>query len=252
MTISRRELMAGAGATAVAASIPVEAHAQRGPAQGDAATRPMLAAMAERLLRQYPENATSLGLDKGARAGLKARLTDRSTVGVQQRASMAAAQLARLKAVDRASLTPSTALDVDVVQAAYELAVEGNRFGFGDVTILNTEWSYRSSPYAVAQNFGSWAEYPDFLDSKHIVAGRADADAYLMRMEAYAANLDGETERLRRDAGRGVVAPSFLLDKTLRQMTATRAVPVARACSSARSPGAPQGSATMRTAPPGS
>ena len=220
MTINRRELLAGAVAATAALGGPANAQA------GDAAAKRMLAETAEQLLAEYPENATSLGLDKGARAGLKARLTDRTPAGSRRHAAAAASRLARLKAVDRRTLDAATALDVDVVQAAHELAVDGYKFPFGDVAVLNTEWSYRNSPYAAAHNMGAWAEYPDFLDTKHLVANKADADAYLARMEAYAANLDGETERLRRDAGLGVIAPAFLLDKQLRQMKTARAGPV--------------------------
>lgn len=223
MTMTRRDLLTGVGAVALTASVPVGAQ----NARGDAAARAQLSAMAEALLAEYPENATTLGLDKGARAGLKARLTDRSLAGTRARASAAAARLARLKAIGRTRLTPATALDVDVVQAAHELAVDGAKFPFGDVAILNTEWSYRSSPYVATQNMGAYAEYPDFLDAKHTLETRADAEAYLARMEAYAANLDGETGRLRHDAGLGVVAPAFLLDKTLRQIRAQRAVAAA-------------------------
>ena len=227
MIPTRRDVLAGAGAAAALGAIPAAALGQK-TRSSDAAARQLLAATAEELLAEYPENATSLGLHKGARASLKSRLTDRSPAGVRRQAAAAAARLRRLRGIDRARLTPATALDVDVVQAAHELAVDGYRFPFGDVTILNTEWSYRSSPYAVAQNFGSWAEYPDFLDSKHTVESKADADAYLARLEAYAANLDGETQRLRHDAGLGVSAPAFLLDKTLRQMKAARGVPAGR------------------------
>ena len=227
MTINRRELIGGAGALAAAAALPGGADAQtRGGQPGDAAARRMLGEVAERLLAEYPENATSLGLDKGARAGLKARLTDRTPAGDRARAGTAAARLARLKATDRRTLGADVALNVDVVQAAHELAADGYRFPFGDVAVLNTEWSYRSSPYAAAHNMGAWAEYPDFLDTKHVVATRADAEAFVRRLDAYADNLDGETERLRRDAALGVVAPAFLIDKQLRQMRGARATPI--------------------------
>jgi uncharacterized protein (DUF885 family) len=79
----------------------------------------------------------------------------------------------------------------------------------------------------VAQNTGAFVEVPDFLDSSHVVETAADAQAYLARLEAYAGVLDGETERLAHDRGLGVVAPDFLLDKTLKQMKAARAQPAA-------------------------
>ncbi|MDI1297392.1 MAG: DUF885 family protein, partial [bacterium] len=67
---------------------------------------------------------------------------------------------------------------------------------------------------------------PDFLDSTHAIKDSGDADAYLARLEAYAANLDGETARLQHDAALGVIAPAFLLDKTLAQMNHVRALPI--------------------------
>ena len=43
----------------------------------------LLSEVAEEMLADYPENATGLGIDTGARASLKAKLTDRSAAGQQ-------------------------------------------------------------------------------------------------------------------------------------------------------------------------
>jgi uncharacterized protein (DUF885 family) len=193
----------------------------------DAGVNRLLASFAEALLAEFPENAASLGIDKGERAALKSRLTDRSPQGNRRRAAAAAARLAQLNAIDEQTLGEAARTDLGVVRTAHELAVAGNRFPYGDVVILNNQWSYRNTPYVVAQNSGAFVEYPDFLDSNHGIASAADAEAYLERLEAYAANLDGETALLRHNASLGVIAPSFLLDKTLTQMRAARAVPVA-------------------------
>ncbi len=135
-------------------------------------------------------------------------------------------RLARLRAIRLDTLSPATRTDVEVVRTSHELAADGFAFPFGDMAMMNSNWSYRNSPYAVAQNTGSFVETPDFLDSNHKVENSADADAYLARLEAYAANLDGETQRLRHDAGIGVIAPAFLLDKTLAQMARVQGQPV--------------------------
>ena len=228
MLIDRRGLLQGASTVALLGLLPASAKAAAGAAAPDVAAEALLSGMADALLAEFPENATYLGIDKGARAGLKAKLTDRSPAGVQHQAALAEARLKQLRAVDRAALTPATRLDVDVVQTAHELAVEGYRFPYGDVVSLNQGVSYRNAPYVVAQNTGAFVETPDFLDSQHRVENAADADAYLARMEAYAAALDGETERVRHDGAAGVVLPAFLLDKTLRQMAAGRAQPVGK------------------------
>ena len=196
-------------------------------APGDAAAEALLSSVAEDLMREYPENASALGLDKGARAALKATLTDRSLEGRGKLAATAKARLAKMKAVDRKGLSPAAALDLGVVQTAHELAMEGFDFPYGDAIGLSSQWSYRNAPYVVAQNTGAFVETPDFLDSQHGVANAADIDAYLTRLELYAAQLDGETARLKHDGALGVIAPDFLLDKTLKQQKGARAQPIA-------------------------
>lgn len=231
MTTTRRDLLA-AGASALALSaLPARALAATGAATGpangaDARAEALLAQMAEAMLADAPETASGLGIDIGARAPLKARLGDKSPAGQARIAAHVRDRLARLRAIKLDTLSPATRTDVEVVRTSHELAADGFAFPFGDMAMMNSNWSYRNSPYAVAQNTGSFVETPDFLDSNHKVENGADADAYLARLEAYAANLDGETQRLRHDAGIGVIAPAFLLDKTLAQMARVQGQPV--------------------------
>jgi len=224
--LARRQFLTS---TALVAALPLlpgcATRIGGGAAPDDAAMQAMLAEVAEAMLREYPENATSLGLDKDGRSGLKAQLTDRSLAGYRRLGQQAAERLRRLKAIDRANLSPGTRLDLDVIETSHALAVEGFRFPYGDSVVLNQNWSYRNSPYVVAQNTGAFVEIPDFLDSNHKVENSADAEAYLARVEAYAAMLDGETERLVHNRSLGVIAPDFLLDKTLKQMRSSRAQP---------------------------
>jgi uncharacterized protein (DUF885 family) len=220
---NRRDVLALGAATLALGS----AGAVQAAAPGDAAAEALLSGVAEDLMREYPENASALGLDKGARAALKSTLTDRSLDGRGKLAAAAKARVAKMKAVDRKGLGPATALDLGVVQTAHELAAEGFDFAYGDSIVLSSQWSYRNAPYVVAQNTGAFVEIPDFLDSQHGVANTADIDAYLTRLELYAAQLDGETARLKHDGALGVVAPDFLLDKTLKQQRSARAQPIA-------------------------
>uniref|UniRef100_B0T4Z8 Twin-arginine translocation pathway signal n=1 Tax=Caulobacter sp. (strain K31) TaxID=366602 RepID=B0T4Z8_CAUSK len=221
--LNRRDVLALGAATLALGS----ASASRAAAPGDTAAEAQLSGVAEDLMREYPENASALGLDKGARAALKSTLTDRSLEGRAKLAAAAKARVARMKAVDRKGLSPATAQDLGVVQTAHELTVEGFDFAYGDAIGLSAQWSYRNAPYVVAQNTGAFVEIPDFLDSQHGVASAADAEAYLTRLELYAAQLDGETARLKHDGALGVVAPDFLLDKTLKQQKGARAQPIA-------------------------
>jgi hypothetical protein len=127
-------------------------------------------------------------------------------------------RLARLATADMAALGPGARVDAEVVRASFESALRGFAFRYGDVAV----GGWRNSPYVVAQNVGAYLDVPRLLDSEHKVETPADADAYLARVESYAAQLDGETERLKSARGQGVVAPDFLLDKCLKQIRLSR------------------------------
>lgn len=217
MTTSRRDFIVGTGAAIAVANLPA-----RAAGADDAGTEKLLAEFAEELLVEYPENATGLGIDTGARAGLKSKLSDRSAAGQQAIAQRVAKRLERLKRIDTSSLGDAARIDVDVMRTAHEFASEGFAFPYGDTALLNQSWSWRNAPYVVAQNTGAFLEIPGMLDEQHTVATREDADAYLSRLEAYAGQLDGETGRLQSAAAQGVIAPDFLLDKTLSQIRIAR------------------------------
>ncbi len=212
---TRRELLVGAGALGIVAATP--AIAEVGP--GDAAASAYLQAIVEELLADYPENALSLGIDKDARAALHARFGDRSPAAYAARGRRASERLARLKAIDRNRLSAPVALDVDVTTTAHEIAVEGWRvMPVGDVATFNNDNSYRSTPYVLSQNTGAYLELPENLTNHHEIAGPADAEAYVARIGAYAAALDGETERLLVDQAKGAILPGFLNDIAVGQL----------------------------------
>ncbi len=193
MTTSRREFVAGSCAV-IAALTHLRARAGSG---ASSAVEQLLAEMAEELLSDYPENATALGIDTGKRAPLKARLTDRSATGQETIARRVARRIERLRAVDASTLDDPVRIDLDVVLTAHETAAEGFAFPYGEVALLNQNWSWRNAPYVVAQNTGAFLEIPNILVEQHTVTTREDADAYLARLEAYAGQLDGETGRLK-------------------------------------------------------
>jgi uncharacterized protein (DUF885 family) len=218
MTTTRRDFIVGTGAAIAVANLPVQA-----AGAGDKkAIDKLLAQFAEELLAEYPESATGLGIDNDQRAQLKSRLADRSAAGQLASARRVAQRLEKLKAIDPFGLDEATRIDVDVMRTAHEFAMEGFAFSYGDVALLNLSWSWRNAPYVVAQNTGAFLEIPGLLDQQHTIENRSDADAYLARLEAYAGQLEGETARLHSAAAQGVIAPDFLLDKTLNQLRIAR------------------------------
>ncbi len=166
-------------------------------------------------LRQNPESATQLGLDKGTNADLKSKLRDVSAAGIAAAKALNKDQMRRLKAIDANALMGLDRVNYDTVAYTHESAAALGAFDFGSM-------SYGPSPYAVSQLTGAYQSVPDFLDTKHKIEVKSDADAYLVRLEAFAGQLDSNTEQMRHDAAQGVVPPDFLLDTTLMQMTKTR------------------------------
>jgi uncharacterized protein (DUF885 family) len=216
MLLSRRDLLASAAATAAAGITPAFA--------ADTQIDGVFDALSDALLNDSPETATFLSLDKGKRAGLKSKLSDASWAHASQDHVTCAAWLAKLNAIPAAGLSSAAALNKAVVAYALELGRDAGRFPYGNNN-LNSAMGEASSPYVVSQEGGSFVGVTEFLDSQHSIETKADCDAYLSRMEAYATALDAETDRIKRDAGQGVILPDFLLNTALGQMTVAQKVP---------------------------
>src|SRR5262245_652994 len=124
MLMSRREAMA---VLATTAALPLMHGCGRSSAPSgtnmEAETLSLLDQFADSLLNLAPESATWLGIDTGARAALRSRLTDRSAEGVQRIASQVRSDLERANAVDRSRLTYATRTSNDVVRSAYATAL---------------------------------------------------------------------------------------------------------------------------------
>jgi len=169
-------------------------------------------------LARSPQEATSLGLDTGALAGQRARLRDVSLAAIATDKAQIADRLRRLKSVDRAALAGMAAVNYDTVAYIYAVEDEANRrFDYGGLGA--------GRPYVISQLTGAYQGVPDFLDNQHPIAVKADAEAYLERLGAFAAVMDQEIEVARHDGALGTVPPDFILDRALGQMAQFRATP---------------------------
>ena len=215
MDLNKRAFLGGTSAVVATALLPREASAAP-PAVG-----PLYDRLVQAQLRRSPESATQLGLDTGANADLRAKLSDQSLAGVAQNRAAARDELAALLQVDRAALSADDQVAYDAVLYTRRSAVAVGAFSYGGS-------GYGPSPYVVSQQTGAYQDVPDFLDTKHKVETAGDADAYLQRLSAFGRQLDDQTARMRRDAQAGVVPPDFILDLVTDQMTKT-AVPAEQA-----------------------
>jgi uncharacterized protein (DUF885 family) len=212
--LDRRTFIASTGAAALAtALLPETLLAQPRAGSGDSALNALFERIFQQNVQNSPEQATSLGLDKGANAALKGRLTPRTLAERARQLAQTKQALSELEAVDRSALSPAAKLNLEVV--TYSLGnqiVAPQRFGLDSAI----------RPYRIFQQGGAYFSVPDFLNTAHTINTKEDAEAYLSRLEAFAVALDQDSAMQRIEAARGYVAPAWSLDLTLGQMAKLR------------------------------
>ena len=210
--IDRRRLMftAAAGA-ALAATGQAVAAPQAAAGSASAGLKAVMDTIVQETLMTSPELLTSLGFDKGPNAAKKALLDDRSQAKIDADKVKFRAQMASLKAVDRAGLSVDEQVWYDSLEYFGDTAIVGYDFPYGG-------GGFGPSPYTVSQLTGCYQSIPDFLDSQHAIDTAEDAEAYLSRVSAFATALDQETARMLADFEAGAVPPDFVIERTLSQM----------------------------------
>jgi len=227
MNLDRRSLLVTAAAAGLAGAARSAGAAPASP-PGDAPINRYFDTVSEHILSNSPDLATAYGLDTGARSALHARLSDASMAHVTEDRAWCRAGLAKLETFPDAGLSPTARLNKAVVKYAFELGRDAAPFDYGENT-LSSAMSESASPYVVSQQSGAYSSVPEFLDSQHKVANKADAEAYLARVRAMGRVIRQETERVRRDAGLGVIAPDFILANAIGQQEGLLAVPAGKA-----------------------
>lgn len=209
--MDRRQFLATSGAVAIAAATP-RAFAQTAGAD-DARLSATFAAIFDRQLDLSPAFVTSLGLDKGGRAGAKSQLDDNSKSAMMKRLAATQTAIKELEGYKTASLSDAQRLNLDVILYALDQqTVAPATFGLNSAV----------RPYRIFQQGGSYFSTPDFLNTAHTINATADCDAYVARLEAFARNLRTDTALQRDEAARGYLAPGWSLDLTLGQMKKLR------------------------------
>ena len=210
MMLNRRQFLLSTAATT--ATLALSGCAGMAPRSASATARALYDSIFEGMLRAAPEMATGLGLDTGERAYLKSRLSDASPAARMGVYRPLLEHMPRLRAVDRAQLVPAERPWLDTVLWLGDRMSEAATFEYGGIG----GYTY-PIPYVLSQLTGAYQGVPDFLDSQHRIETRADAEAYVERLEAFGAAINFEVDRMQADAGRGVVPPSYIIDKALTQ-----------------------------------
>jgi len=219
MDLSRRDFFLSAAAAGLAGGLPASAFAALDPRL--AAT---LDSIAWEVLNRSPETLSLLGLDTGAHASARGKLNDRSPASRTRTLASIGEHRRKLASVPRAGLPPHDRLVYDSTAYLLANAAAGARFPYGGIGDFGG-----GNPYVISQQDGAYQNVPEFLDSVHRIENRADAEAYLARVAAFAVALDQETAQARRDAARKVIPPDFILDTSLKQLRDLRATPAGEA-----------------------
>jgi len=213
--MKRREFLLTSAATMFAGMAP-RAFAQAAPAAAGETT-PALDDAFNRIffamVDASPRAATSLGLDKGERAAMKSKLDDNSLAGVADDLRRTREAKALLDGFDPATLTDKDKLNLACIRYSVERQL---------IPAEKYDLSSIGTPYRIYQQGGAYFNIPDFLNSTHSIADKADCDAYLARLDAFATVLDNDSDVQRAYAARGYLAPGWSLDLTLGQMRALR------------------------------
>ncbi|WP_157216367.1 DUF885 domain-containing protein [Flavisphingomonas formosensis] len=219
--LDRRTLLQSAASVAFLAVVPRVALAAPAPAS---AFRTTIDGFAEQILALSPETATSLGLDKGARAPLKSQLSDISPASNARWTEQVKAMKQALGRIDPATLDAADRLRYETIGYAADRGIDGLAFPYGAGGAASG-FQGGATPYIVSQQNGAVSSVPEFLDSQHLIATREDCDAYVARVAGFARQIDQETAQIKADAARGVMPPIFIAKTTLGQLKGFRATP---------------------------
>lgn len=211
--MDRRTFLASGTATAALAGSPalaVQAKPAAGP--GDAGLNAIFNDILMKSIARSPELATQIGFDKGPNAAAKGKLSDRSPAAKAAALADTRAALAKIEAIDPASLSDASKLDREVVSYSLKGQLVPDRFKLDSVM----------RPFAIFQQGGVYFSMPDFLNTTHTISTKEDAEALLSRLSQMGQALDYNTQEQAELGKRGVVAPDFSLDLTLEQMAKLR------------------------------
>jgi len=171
---------------------------------------------ANRVFVQYlmksPEDLTFLGIfEQFGITGHNAEWNDDSQAAVKERTEFIRQTIETLDSYDVSDLTDEWRVSVEVVKEFL-----GNP---------EQDWRFRLHHYPVNQLDGLQLEIPDFLVAFHAVTTRTDAEHYISRLSKVGVKMAQNMEGLLKSEDRGIIPPTFVIDKSLAGMRAFVAKP---------------------------
>lgn len=210
--ISRRDVLMRAGAVSLFSS---NAFAMKEWSFSD-----FLDTLTNDRLKDSPEQCTSLNIDPAKVGGAyNHRLSDRSSTALKTRIAKQFALSEKLAKIETTKLNDDEKLTLEILKSSNNFALELAKTDIGDVV-------GQPSPYVISQLTGIYQSFPDFMDSQHKIKTQTDADAWLLRMEAFAKEMANERERASSDFEKGLIPPKYIIETVIKQLNAVIETPI--------------------------
>lgn len=147
-------------------------------------------------LKQSPEYMTYLGMRERYD-----EWDDISDAARDQQLQMTRDHLARVKQIDQTGLPASALLNIQMFIEQSEQAIAADK------------WRYHN--YPVNQMRGVHSMIPSFLINQHLIASKADAEAYIGRIRNASKLIEQLIEQLEIRTELGIIPPRFVLPKVI-------------------------------------
>jgi len=198
------------GVLAVAGAAILAAGCSPAVVQADPALADLVLRFGASEIETRPEEADMLGLPEAAFGRSYATLlNDRSIAAEQRTRARRLDFLAELERFDRAALSPAAAQTFDSLLATLRATVAVDLHGHG------TTAPGRANAYVISFSDGAFTDLVKFLSLHVSVRTRAEAEAWLKRLEQMDDAMRDERRRFEVDLAAGTTPPRSVVQRTL-------------------------------------
>ncbi|MFC2172859.1 DUF885 family protein [Acidobacteriota bacterium] len=157
------------------------------------------------IMRRSPEAATKLGIPEALKVEYKRDgLTDSSIRAKDEIYDLYRKIRTQLRALKRESLTPSEALQTDVLLWHLDNQLDGEK--------------YRYHSYIVSHMFGLHYEFTSLMTEEHPIESMQDAQDYITRLARLPKKIDQYIEQIKVKQEKGLIPPKIIFERTENQM----------------------------------
>lgn len=161
-------------------------------------------------IQRLPEDADMLGLpEKTFGRPYGALLNDRSMAVTERREADRLDFAAEFERIDRSTLTADAARTYDSVWSVLSSTIAVDMHGYGETSL---GWA---SPYVITFADGAYIDVVKLLTLHAPIRTRAEADAWLARLDHMDEAMRDERRRFEVDLDAGIVPPRSVLQRTL-------------------------------------